>query len=210
MKLASLIGDIRVSKLNGRRARRQGDVVRFLNPDPDITSVHSRAQNVKPGGLFVAIQGFAADGHDYIAQALENGAVAVVAQKPVRLSSGVHLIEVEDTRKALAALAASFYGHPSEKLVVIGITGTNGKTTTSYLIERILLEAGCAPGVIGTVNYRYAGETYENQVTTPESLDLQRILNRMLTAAVTHVILEVSSHALDLHRVDGCWLDVGV
>ena len=93
---------------------------------------------------------------------------------------------------------------------MVGITGTNGKTTTSYLIERILLQAGHAPGVIGTVNYRYAGETYDNPVTTPESLDLQRILYRMLAAGVTHVILEVSSHALDLHRVDGCWMDVGV
>lgn len=210
MKLASLIGEIRISRVNGRKARRQGDVVRFLKPDPDIASLHSRAQNVKPGGLFVAIQGFAADGHDYIDQALENGAAAVVVQNPVRLSSGVPSIEVEDTRKALAALAASFYGHPSEKLVVVGITGTNGKTTTSYLIERIFLHAGCAPGVIGTVNYRYAGKTYANPVTTPESLDLQRILDRMLAAGVTHVILEVSSHALDLHRVDGCWMDVGV
>jgi UDP-N-acetylmuramoyl-L-alanyl-D-glutamate--2,6-diaminopimelate ligase len=210
LKLASLIGDIRISRVNGRRARRQSDVGRLLRPDPNIASLHSRAQDVKPGGLFVAIQGFAADGHDYIDQALENGAVAVVVQKTLRLSPGVALIEVEDTRRALAGLAARFYGHPSEKLVVVGITGTNGKTTTSYLIERILLQAGYAPGVIGTVNYRYAGETYDNPVTTPDSLDLQRILNRMLTAGVTHVILEVSSHALDLHRVDDCWMDVGV
>jgi UDP-N-acetylmuramyl-tripeptide synthetase len=191
-------------------ARRQGDVVRLLKSDPDIASLHARAQNVQPGGLFVAIQGYAADGHDYIGQALEKGAVAVVVQKPVNLSSGIPLIEVEDTRRALAALAACFYGHPSEKLVVVGITGTNGKTTTSYLVERILLQAEYAPGVIGTVNYRYAGETYDNPVTTPESLDLQRILDRMLAAGVTHVVLEVSSHALDLHRVDGCWMDVGV
>ncbi|MFZ1955214.1 MAG: UDP-N-acetylmuramoyl-L-alanyl-D-glutamate--2,6-diaminopimelate ligase [Desulfobacterales bacterium] len=210
MKLASLLGDIPVSRVNGRMARRQGDVVRLLKSDPDIASLHARAQNVQPGGLFVAIQGYAADGHDYIGQALEKGAVAVVVQKPVNLSSGIPLIEVEDTRRALAALAACFYGHPSEKLVVVGITGTNGKTTTSYLVERILLQAGYAPGIIGTVNYRYAGETYDNPVTTPESLDLQRILDRMLAAGVTHVVLEVSSHALDLHRVDGCWMDVGV
>ena len=210
MKLASLLGDIRVSRVNGRMARRQGDVVRLLKSDPDIASLHARAQNVQPGGVFVAIQGYAADGHDYIDQALEKGAVAVVVQKPVNLSSGIPLIEVEDTRRALAALAACFYGHPSEKLVVVGITGTNGKTTTSYLVERILLQAGYAPGVIGTVNYRYAGETYDNPVTTPESLDLQRILDRMLAAGVTHVVLEVSSHALDQHRVDGCWMDVGV
>ncbi|MEN8780268.1 MAG: UDP-N-acetylmuramoyl-L-alanyl-D-glutamate--2,6-diaminopimelate ligase [Desulfobacterales bacterium] len=210
MKLTRLIGEIPISRVNGRLAPSRDCDLRFLKPDPDITSLHSRAQNVKPGGLFVAIQGFAADGHDYIDQALANGAVAVVVQKPLRLSTGVASIEVEDTRRALAALAASFYGHPSEKLVVVGITGTNGKTTTSYLIERILLQAGYAPGVIGTVNYRYAGETYDNPVTTPESLDLQRILSRMLAAGVTHVILEVSSHALDLHRVDGCWMDVGV
>jgi UDP-N-acetylmuramyl-tripeptide synthetase len=210
LKLARLIGEIRISRVNGRQTRKQDDVVRLLNPDPDVNSLHSRAQNVKPGGLFVAIQGFAADGHDYIDRALANGAVAVVVQKPVRLSPGVPAIEVADTRRALAALAARFYGHPSEKLVVVGITGTNGKTTTSYLIERILLQAGYAPGVIGTVNYRYDGETYDNPVTTPESLDLQRIVGRMLAAGVTHVILEVSSHALDLHRVDGCWMDVGV
>ena len=210
MKLTRLIGEIPISRVNGRLAPSRDCDLRFLKPDPDITSLHSRAQNVKPGGLFVAIQGFAADGHDYIDQALANGAVAVVVQKPLRLSTGVASIEVEDTRRALAALAASFYGHPSEKLVVVGITGTNGKTTTSYLIERIFLQAGYAPGVIGTVNYRYAGETYDNPVTTPESLDLQRILSRMLAAGVTHVILEVSSHALDLHRVDGCWMDVGV
>jgi UDP-N-acetylmuramyl-tripeptide synthetase len=210
LKLTRLIGEIPILRVNDRLAPSRDCDLRFLKPDPDITSLHSRAQNVKPGGLFVAIQGFAADGHDYIDQALANGAVAVVVQKPLRLSTGVASIEVEDTRRALAALAASFYGHPSEKLVVVGITGTNGKTTTSYLIERILLQAGYAPGVIGTVNYRYAGETYDNPVTTPESLDLQRILARMLAAGVTHVILEVSSHALDLHRVDDCWMDVGV
>ncbi len=210
MKLARLIGDMRISRLNGRPTRRQGDAVPFLQPNPDITSLHSRAQNVKPGGLFVAIQGFAADGHDYVEQALANGAAAVVAQKAVELSSGVPLILVEDSRKALATLAASFYGHPSEKLVMVGITGTNGKTTTSYLVERILSAAGFTPGVIGTVNYRYAGQVYDNPVTTPESLDLQRILHRMLAVGVTHVIIEVSSHALDLHRVDDCWMDVGV
>ncbi len=210
MKLASLIGAIHIDRVDGRRARRQGDVARILAADPDITSLHSRAQNVKPGGLFVAIEGFAADGHDFIDQALANGAVAVVTQKPVDRPVAAPLIQVENSRKALAALAATFYGHPSGKLVVVGITGTNGKTTTSYLIERILLAAGFRPGVIGTVNYRFAGQVFENPATTPESLDLQRILERMRAAGVTHVILEVSSHALDLHRVDGCWLDVGV
>ncbi|MFZ0134201.1 MAG: UDP-N-acetylmuramoyl-L-alanyl-D-glutamate--2,6-diaminopimelate ligase [Desulfobacterales bacterium] len=210
MKLANLIGELHIDRVNGRQARRQGDAAQILEADPDITSLHSRAQNVKPGGLFVAIEGFAADGHDFIDQALANGAVAVITQKPVNHPVAAPLIQVENSRKALAALAANFYGHPSGKLVVVGITGTNGKTTTSYLIERILLAAGFRPGVIGTVNYRFAGQVFDNSVTTPESLDLQRILDRMLAAGVTHVILEISSHALDLHRVDGCWLDVGV
>ncbi len=210
MKLASLIGAIRIDRVNDRRARRQGDAAPMLGWDPDITSLHSRAQNVKPGGLFVAIEGFAADGHDYIDQALANGAVAVITQKPVDHPVAAPLIQVENSRKALAVLAANFYGHPSGKLVVVGITGTNGKTTTSYLIEGILLAAGLRPGVIGTVNYRFAGQVFDNPVTTPESLDLQRILEHMGTAGVTHAILEISSHALDLHRVDSCWLDVGV
>ncbi|MFZ0611850.1 MAG: UDP-N-acetylmuramoyl-L-alanyl-D-glutamate--2,6-diaminopimelate ligase [Desulfobacterales bacterium] len=210
MKLASLIGELHIDRVNGRRARRQGDAARILGADPNITSLHSRAQNVKPGGLFVAIEGFAADGHDFIDRALANGAVAVITQKPIEYPVAAPLIQVENSRKALAALAANFYGHPSGQLVVVGITGTNGKTTTSYLIERIVLAAGFRPGVIGTVNYRYAGKVFDNPVTTPESLDLQRILERMRAAGVTHVILEISSHALDLHRVNGCWLDVGV
>jgi UDP-N-acetylmuramyl-tripeptide synthetase len=105
---------------------------------------------------------------------------------------------VSDTRQALANLSAAFYRNPSERLVIIGITGTNGKTTTAYLIEGILLQAGYAVGVIGTINYRYAGKSFENPITTPESLDLQRILAEMLSAGITHVVMEC------------CWLDIAV
>ena len=189
--------------------------------DMDIESIHYRAQEVQPGGMFVAIKGQTADGHDFMHQALQKGAVAVVIQKePPQpylnqcLAQAVQtqpiIITVSDTRKAMADLAARFYGEPSENMTLIGITGTNGKTTVAYLIESILLQAGHETGVIGTINYRYADKTFNNPMTTPESLDLQRILAQMRRAGVTHVVMEASSHAMDLYRVRRCWFDVAV
>jgi len=177
-------------------------------PDCEIDSIHYRAQEVKHNGLFVAVKGFKADGHDFIDEALTRGASAIVSQKPVNKKSVI--IEVENTRKALAAISANFYGNVSEKLFIIGITGTNGKTTTAYIIESILAEAGFKVGVIGTINYRYSGKTFSNPMTTPESLDLQKILAKMYENGITHVVLEVSSHAIDLHRIDFCRIDIGV
>ena len=176
--------------------------------DPPIASIHYRSQDVQPGGLFVAIAGHSADGHDFIEDAIENGAVAIVSQKPV--NGETPIVRVADTRQALADIAACFYGNPTERLTVIGITGTNGKTTTAYLVESILQQAGLAVGVIGTINYRYAGNTFDNPITTPESIDLQRILSDMLASGVTHVVMEASSHAIDLQRIRRCWFDVAV
>ena len=176
--------------------------------DREITSIHHRSQEVRPGGLFVAIAGHVADGHAYVEDAIRRGAAAVVVEHPLRQTG--NMVRVADSRKALAQIACRFYGHPSEHLTLIGVTGTNGKTTVSYLVEGILEAAGRQTGVIGTVNYRYGGKAFRNPVTTPESIDLQRILTEMRQNAVSHVVMEVSSHALDLHRVDGCWLDVGV
>ena len=176
--------------------------------DPDITAVCYDSRNVVPGAVFVAIKGFSTDGHRYVAEAVKRGAAAVVCQDPVSVEGPV--LRVSDARVALAALACRFYGHPSENLVMIGITGTNGKTTVSYLLENMLVEAGYRPGVIGTVNYRFAGEVFDTPVTTPESLELQHILRQMVDKGVTHVVMEVSSHALDLFRVDGCRYDLGV
>jgi UDP-N-acetylmuramoyl-L-alanyl-D-glutamate--2,6-diaminopimelate ligase/murE/murF fusion protein len=189
--------------------------------DMDIESIHYRAQEVLPGGMFVAIKGQTADGHDFMHQALQKGAVAVVTQKePPQpylnqcLAQAVQtqpiIIRVSDTRKAMADLAARFYGDPSEDMTLIGITGTNGKTTVAYLIESILLQAGYKTGGIGTINYRYADKTFNNPMTTPESLDLQRILAQMHSAGVTHVVMEASSHAMDLYRIRRCWFDVAV
>ena len=205
MKLYKLLASIDPGRVTGLKTDSGGN---GISDETDITSIHYRSQNVKPGGLFVAIPGLTADGHDFIEAALQNGALAVVSQKTVKNQS--INIEVGNTRQALAALSAKFYGHPSAHLFLIGVTGTNGKTTTAYLIENILANAGYKIGVIGTVNYRYAGKTFENPVTTPESLDLQRILAQMRQEGITHVVLEVSSHALDLYRVEKCWMDVGV
>ena len=182
---------------------------RRIDADPDIKSLHYRSQSVTPGGLFVAITGFAADGHHYIADAVSRGAVAVVAEKAPDVAD-VPVVMVENSRKALAGMAARYYGEPSRNMCLIGVTGTNGKTTTTYLIEAILKEAGFNVGVIGTVNYRFGGEIHDNPVTTPDSLDLQEILARMAQNRITHVVTEVSSIAIDLHRVDECWFDVGV
>jgi len=176
--------------------------------DPEITSIHNSSGNVKPGGLFIAIKGFKSDGHDHIGDALERGAVAVVAEK--KITGEVRSVEVADTRKAMASIAARFYSNPSQGVCLIGITGTNGKTTTAFILETILVEAGFKTGVIGTLNYRYCGKTFHNPVTTPESIDLQEILSRMQKAKVTHVIMEVSSHAIDLQRVRNCAFDTGV
>jgi UDP-N-acetylmuramyl-tripeptide synthetase len=171
--------------------------------------------------MFVAIKGQTADGHDFMHQALQKGAVAVATQEEppqpylnqCLAQAGKTqpiIIRVSDTRKAMADLSARFYGDPSGNMTLIGITGTNGKTTVAYLIESILLRAGYKTGVIGTINYRYADKTFNNPMTTPESLDLQRILAQMRSAGVTHVVMEASSHAMDLYRVRGCWFDVAV
>jgi len=176
--------------------------------DPEIRSIHCRAQEVQPSGLFVAIPGLSVDGHMFIDEAIDRGAAAVVVNRPVQ--KNIVTIQVQNTRKALAQIAARFYQNPSQKLCMIGITGTNGKTTTAFLIESILAAAGHSVGVIGTIDYRYDGRHYENPVTTPESLDLQRILAEMLRAGVHHVVLEVSSHAIDLDRIHGCLFDIGV
>ncbi len=212
MKLAKLIKAVPVKRFTDLSLKGRGfspkSQEQINKQDIEIGSIHYRAQDVKPGGLFVAIPGFSADGHDFIDEAIERGAAAVVVQKPVNKNSII--IEVENTRKALAALSAQLFGNPSKRLLIIGITGTNGKTTTAVLIENILSKAGYKVGVIGTLNYRYAGKTFMNPMTTPQSLDLQRILAEMFEDGITHVVMEVSSHALDLFRINNCWIDIGV
>ncbi|MEK6194898.1 MAG: UDP-N-acetylmuramoyl-L-alanyl-D-glutamate--2,6-diaminopimelate ligase [Deltaproteobacteria bacterium] len=173
-----------------------------------IGSIHYDSRDVLPNGLFVAIKGLQFDGHDYIDDAIQRGAKAIVAQYP--LSADIPVFRVSDTRKALASLADAFFDHPSQELTLVGITGTNGKTTTAYILESILKKSGFNVGVIGTINYRYNQKEFDNPVTTPESLDLQRILRDMKTHGVSHVVMEVSSHAIDLNRIFRCDIDVAV
>lgn len=207
MKLSDLLRNVELAT-DWPSGGRNGSAWTIGDNDVEIGAIFCRAQEVVPGGLFVAIKGFSADGHDYIGQALERGASAVVCERPT--AATVPMVAVTNSRKALASISANFYGHPSRHLTVIGITGTNGKTTTSYLIESILQAAGLSCGVIGTINYRYNGRLFDNPVTTPESIDLQRIMSEMRANGVTHVVMEVSSHALDLFRVHDCCFDVGV
>jgi len=174
----------------------------------DVTSLHYDTRQILPGGVFVAIEGFTTDGHKHIADALDRGAAAVIAQKPAK--TAIPIIQVTNSRKALAIAADHFFGSPSRQLTVVGITGTNGKTTCAYLVEKMLAAAGYRVGVIGTVNYRYNGKISASSVTTPESLDLQRIMTEMVGAGVTHLVLEVSSHAIDLFRIEACRFDIGV
>lgn len=197
MKLSRLIAEIEPVQLIGLKGC-----------DPEIDAVRYRSDQVNPGDLFVAISGLTADGHDYAEMAVERGAIAVVSQKPLFIQAGC--IVVKDSRKALAAIADAFFNKPSEKLTIVGITGTNGKTTTAFLVENIFKKAGARVGLLGTIFCRYGNHTFTTGMTTPESLELQEILHRMQNENITHVVMEVSSHALSLSRVDSCRMDVGV
>ena len=175
-----------------------------------ISGIAYHSGKVEPGFLFAAIKGEKADGHLYIADALKKGAAAVVYEGEYTIEPPAAGVRVSNSRVALARAAARFFGHPSRSLTMVGITGTNGKTTTSYLIESIFQAAGFKTGVIGTVNYRYGDKTLKAPTTTPQSLDLQELLAVMAEDGVTHVVMEVSSHALEQHRVDEVAFDAVV
>ncbi|MBW1991433.1 MAG: UDP-N-acetylmuramoyl-L-alanyl-D-glutamate--2,6-diaminopimelate ligase [Deltaproteobacteria bacterium] len=175
-----------------------------------IPGVAYHSQEVTPGGVFVAIPGHHTDGRRFIPAALEQGARVIVTEHDLEPPPGVTLVQVADARLALAHLSAAFYDHPSRELTLVGITGTNGKTTTAYLLEAIFAAAGYRVGVLGTVNYRLGDRVWPAPVTTPESLDLNRYLRQMRQAGATHAILEVSSHALELKRVDRVAFAAGI
>jgi UDP-N-acetylmuramoyl-L-alanyl-D-glutamate--2,6-diaminopimelate ligase len=176
--------------------------------NPEITSIENDNRKVQQGSLFICVKGYTVDGHDFAQSAAENGAVAVLAEKPLKLD--VPVVVVNDTKRAMAVLADAFYKHPTRQLHLIGITGTNGKTTTSHLIEKILTDAGKKAGLIGTMYTKIGDEILETKNTTPESLTLQKTFKRMVDAGVEAAVMEVSSHALDLGRVHGCDYDVAV
>lgn len=175
-----------------------------------FAGVQFDSRQVKPGDLFVAIKGFKTDGHQYIPQAIEKGACGVVLEDEKFIPESVPWIKVGDSRLALSRLAAFIFGYPSSKMRVIGITGTNGKTTTTFLVEKILSAAGRKVGLMGTIENRIAGKPVKTKFTTPEALELQQMFSTMVEEGVESVVMEVSSHALALNRVADCEFDAGV
>ena len=197
MKLSKLLQSIEYEKING-------------SGDPEISGIHYDSRTVKPGGLFFALKGATVDGHAFIPAALANGAVAVVVEAGPAGSDGIVVITTADSRGAMARVAAAFYGDATATLPLIGITGTNGKTTTTYLIEGILNAAGLPAAVLGTISYRFGRLQLQSTHTTPESTDLQAALQQLADAGAKSFVMEVSSHSLEQKRADGCHFDVGI
>jgi UDP-N-acetylmuramoyl-L-alanyl-D-glutamate--2,6-diaminopimelate ligase len=186
MRLATLIEAVRPDRVIGAG-------------DPEITSVTYRAKDVRPGSLHVCIPGFTADGHDFADEAVAAGAVALIVERELPLA--VPQLQVVSSRAAMGPAADAFYRHPSQKLDVVGVTGTNGKTTTAFLMYAVLAAAGRRPGLLGTVESRIGGQVLPVVRTTPEAVDLQATFRAMLDAGDESCVMEVSSHALALERV---------
>ena len=179
----------------------------------DIKGIDSNSKNIQEGYLFIAIKGFSVDGHKFIPSAIENGATAVMVEgcdlKSLNIPSNVTIVMVKDTREALAICSSNFYQNPSQKFKLIGVTGTKGKTTTTFMIKEILEKAGKNVGLIGTIaTYINGKKLKDSDRTTPESLELQQLFSKMVEEKVEYVVMEVSSQSLKLHRVDGCEFDV--
>jgi UDP-N-acetylmuramoyl-L-alanyl-D-glutamate--2,6-diaminopimelate ligase len=183
--------------------------VRILGSDAaTVSGVVYDSRLVQPGDLFAALRGADFDGHHFVPDAEQRGAVALLVESPA--STALPQIQAEDSRAALAAIAAEFYAHPSLQLGVIGITGTDGKTTTAYLVDHVLRSAGAKTGMVGTVAIRIAGseELHPSRQTTPESSDIQRYLRQMVEASAAWAILEATSHGLAMHRLDHVRFDI--
>jgi len=180
----------------------------------EISGLTADSRQVTAGQLFVAIRGEKADGHDFLAEVVARGASAVVVNSPNLVASELRrkvvVLRGPDGREVLARLAANFYGHPQRKIRLLGVTGTNGKTTTSYLLENIIRASGGEPGVIGTVNYRYRGRVTVGSFTTPEPVALFSLMREMADSGVTHLVMEVSSHALSQGRLTGLAFDFAI
>ncbi|HOK53929.1 MAG TPA: Mur ligase family protein, partial [Armatimonadota bacterium] len=179
--------------------------VRLMGGDVEINGITYDSRKVEPGTLFVAFKGGTFDGHDFIPDAVARGASAVVVEKEVETS--IPTVIVPDSRAALSLLAANFFGYPSRKMTLVGVTGTNGKTTTTHLVQSIFQAAGKKSGLIGTLGARINNQVIETEHTTPESSDLQRVLVKMVDEGVEVVTMEVSSHGLVQGRTDYCEFD---
>ncbi len=196
VRLQSLVEDVPGSRQIG-------------DPGAEVTGIAYDSRRVKPGDLFVAIRGRVHDGHDFIGPARQAGASAVMVEDEVRAGAGPGIV-VPDSRHALGIVSSRFFGYPSQSLKVMGVTGTNGKTTTTYLLRSILRAAGRQVGLIGTVAHFLGDQSVPAERTTPESYDLQALFAQMKERGLTHVVMEVSSIALELWRLAGTDMDVGV
>jgi UDP-N-acetylmuramoyl-L-alanyl-D-glutamate--2,6-diaminopimelate ligase len=197
MNLKDLISGLNVISANG-------------DMEIDINGIAYDSRKVKEGTVFVCIEGFSVDGHEYVPIAIENGAKALLVQKDVSVPDGITVVKVDNTRYALAQVSDTFYRHPSGKFTLVGITGTKGKTTTSFMIKSVLDKANHKVGLVGTLGSRIGDEVLATERTTPESYDLQALFSEMVEKDVNSVVMEVSSQGLELHRVSGCEYDVGV
>ncbi len=198
MKISDLWSFIEIIEIKGK-------------PDAVVTGVSYDSREVGPGYLFVCVEGFDRDGHDFAKQAVDNGATVLVVQRDLDIDNkNVTIVKVKDSRKAMAAIGHVFYGFPSQRLKIIGVTGTNGKTTTTHLIKSILESAGHSVGLLGTIVIRIGDREIPALRTTPESLDLHRLFAEMIKSKVDYVVMEVSSHSLDLDRVGYVDFDYGI
>lgn len=196
MKLSELLKDVEYEMVQGK--------------DAEITSICYDSRKAAPGALFVCIKGFQTDGHQYAEKALALGAVALLVQDDVSAPPEIAVAKTKDNRIALGKVANEFYEHPSEGLKIVGVTGTNGKTTTTYLLDSIFTEYKMKVGIIGTIENKIGDKIIPSDKTTPESLELAMLFSEMKKSGVSAVAIEVSSHSLDLHRVDFCRFDVGI
>lgn len=180
----------------------------------DLNYIQYDSRKVEKGDLFVAIKGYRVDGHDFIHDAIKNGAKVILLSQYIdsysKMYKDIIFIKVKNTRITLSLLSSNFYDNPSEKINLIGITGTNGKTSTSYILEEILKNAKWATGLIGTIEAKIDGNVYKTKNTTPESLELQQLIDAMVKKDVNHCIMEVSSHSISLNRVDNCSFSIGI
>ena len=184
------------------------DILTVSGSEIEISGISYDSRKTKPGDVFVAVTGFQTDGHKYLKKAEENGAVCAVCEHEVE-GARIPCIIVENARKALAEMSCKFYGDPTSKLKLIGVTGTNGKTTVTYLVKTILEQNGEKVGLIGTNKNMIGDRDFHTERTTPEALEMMELFDEMVKEGCTYAIMEVSSHSLELHRVDGCRYEVG-
>lgn len=197
MKLEKLLNNIEYTLIKG-------------SLDTEVTGLYYDSRKVTEGSAFICLSGLQVDGHDYISGAIEKGAAVVIVEKDVEIKEEVTVVKLSNTRKNLSQLSINYFDNPASKLIMIGITGTKGKTTTSWMIKNILEEDGKKVGVIGTMGVFINGKHYETVNTTPESYDIQRYLKEMVDSGVEYAVMEVSSQALKVGRVENMTFDYGI